>query len=218
MWAPLSPPELVIFDCDGVLVNSEPPMHQELRDALADHGLDMTLEACLDAFMGLSIEALLQSARNMGAQLPADFRADLYSRVHTRLARGVDLIPGVDQVIARLQEAGIPFCVASNGSEAKMELMLDQHGLWEMFRDHCFSAQSLGIVKPDPGLLRHALDKMGVPRSRAVVIEDSATGVQGAINAEVACLHFTPRSKALPLHRGVYRFSSMRDIGDFLFG
>jgi len=216
MWAPLSPPELVIFDCDGVLVNSELPMHEELRDALADHGLDITLEACLDAFMGLSIETLLQSARNMGAALPMDFRADLYSRVHARLARGVDLIPGIDQLVTRLQEASIPFCVASNGSEAKMELMLDQHGLWKLFRDRCFSAQSLGVAKPDPGLLRHALDKMGVPRSQAVVIEDSATGVQSAINAEVACLHFAPASQALPRNRGVYRFSSMRDIGDFL--
>ena len=207
------PPALVIFDCDGVLVDSERPMHEELRALLAEHGLDLSLAACLDAFMGLSIDALLHSARNMGAELPADFRSRLYARVHARLARGTNLIPGVADLIARLRATGIPMCVASNGSEAKMELMLEQHGLWTQFRDHCYSAQTLGVAKPDPRLLQTALHGSGVSAAQAVVIEDSVTGIESSRRAGVTCLHFAPAERAV---EGVLRFETMAEIGDVI--
>ena len=146
------PPDLVIFDCDGVLVDSEGPMHEVLCAELQLHGVRLSLDECLEHFMGKSIEGVIETATDLGADLPAGWKDTLYRRVHARLISGVELIPGIRELVQALKDRAIPFCVASNGSEAKMQLMLSQHGLWEDFRDNCFSAQTLGVSKPDPGL------------------------------------------------------------------
>jgi HAD superfamily hydrolase (TIGR01509 family) len=214
----ISPPALVIFDCDGVLVDSETPMHDELRDELELRGLSMSFEGCISNFMGRSIEDVIATARRLGADLPDNWRGILYERVFERLRQGVDMIQGAPELVERLKRAGIPFCVASNGSEKKMQLMLSQHGLWDDFKDRCFSAHTIGIAKPDPGLLKFALHAMQTPARHAVVIEDSQTGVQSAINAEVPYLIYDVRN-AIPDSQASQelKFTSIAEISDHLF-
>ena len=177
----------MIFDCDGVLVDSEGPMHEVLCADLQARGLNITVAECLTLFMGKSIEGVVETATGLGADLPPGWKSMLYNKVHARLDAGVDLIPGVRGFIQALKQRQIPFCVASNGSEAKIRLMLSQHDLWRDFEDVCFSAQTIGVAKPDPGLLRHALGAMGGARN-PVVIEDSLVGFQSASAAGLPCL------------------------------
>ena len=215
-------PRAVIFDCDGVLVDSEKPMHEVLALELAARGLKMSKQDCLQAFMGKSIEDVIATARAMGADLPANWRQLLYEKVHARLNEGVDLIPGVRDLIERLKASAIPFCIASNGSERKVELMLSQHGLWESFKGRCFSAQTLGVAKPDPGLLNHALVHLGQAATDVVVIEDSLTGLQSAHNAGVPCLLYDPQdlidigSGNVPELAPEHKFRHMSEIAEHI--
>ena len=214
----VSLPKLVIFDCDGVLVDSERPMHEELRLELQERGVTLSMEACLRSFMGKSIENVIQTAMEMGANLPSDWKSILYERVFARLNEGVDLIPGIIELVQQLKAAGIAFCVVSNGSEKKMELMLSQHGLWEDFKDNCFSAQTIGIAKPNPGLLRYALNSMQVVADQAVIIEDSLVGVQSAVNASVPCLIYDPSGAVLTEDQtGQVRFKTISEISEHIF-
>ena len=91
----ISPPALVIFDCDGVLVDSETPMHEELRDDLELRGLSLSFEDCISNFMGRSIEDVIATARRLGADLPDNWKSILYERVFERLRQGVDVIQGI---------------------------------------------------------------------------------------------------------------------------
>ncbi len=214
----VSRPELVVFDCDGVLVNSETLMHEELHLELLERGVQITLEQCLTNLVGKSIEDVIHTAIELGAILPDNWKSVLYERVFARLNQGVDVIPGVPELVQRLTDEHIPFCVVSNGSEEKMELMLSQHGLWEAFKDNCFSAHTIGIAKPDPGLLHHALSKMNTQPASAVIIEDSPIGIQSAANASVPCLVFAPNGCAINLDKSAaLGFESMSDIADFIF-
>ncbi|WP_346895598.1 HAD family phosphatase [uncultured Roseibium sp.] len=211
-------PKLVIFDCDGVLVDSETPMHEELRLELQERGVSLSMEKCLNTFMGKSIEDVIQTAVDLGASLPVNWKSILYERVFARLNQGVDIIPGVIELLQRLKRADIPFCVVSNGSEKKMKLMLSQHGIWDDFKDHCYSAQTIGIAKPDPGLLRYALHSMNAVADQSVIIEDSPVGVQSAMNARVPCLIYDPSGSNEGKARfEKSRFQTMPAIADHIF-
>ena len=103
------------------------------------------------------------------------------------------LMPGVPQLLARLDASGIPVCVASNGSEDKMRITLGQNGLWERFHPHAmFSAHSLGVAKPEPGLFLAAASHFGVQARDCLVIEDSSSGVTAAVRAGMRCLGYAP--------------------------
>lgn len=146
-------PKLVIFDCDGVLVDSETLSNQVLADNLARYGLHLSLAECMDLFVGGTMAEVRQKAIARGADLPADWVAEVYEETYARLRQGVSLVPGVSDLLALLQERGIAFCVASNGSEDKMRITLGQNGLWELFHPHAmFSAHTLKTGKPDPDL------------------------------------------------------------------
>ncbi len=192
-------------------------MGPEPRDELELRGISMSFERCLTSFMGKSIEDVIATARG-GGDLPSNWKAILYERVFERLGQGVDIIPGIPELIERLKAADVPFCVVSNGSEKKMKLMLSQHGLWDDFKDQCFSAHTIGIAKPDPGLLRHALNAINCTATRSVLIEDSEIGIKSAINANVPCLVYDPSARDEPVV-GVSRsrFSSMEEISSHLF-
>ncbi|WP_421850349.1 HAD family hydrolase [Oricola sp.] len=205
----------MIFDCDGVLVDSEGPMHEVLCADLQERGLDITPEECLAQFMGKSIEGVVDTARQLGAVLPLGWKQQLYAKVHARLEAGVDLVPGVREFVETLRERGIPFCVASNGSEAKIELMLSQHGLWDAFRDACFSAQQVGIAKPEPGLLRHAITAMG-GAANPVVIEDSPVGLQAAAAAGLPCIMLGSHVPVGADYAQVPVFSQMDSLADHI--
>ncbi|WP_405109471.1 HAD family phosphatase [Phaeobacter sp. BS52] len=186
-------PKLVIFDCDGVLVDSETLSNQVLVDNLTRHGLQLSLAECMDLFVGGTMADVRTKAIARGADLPQDWIAEIYEETYTRLRQGVDLVPGVSDLLALLQAQGIAFCVASNGSEEKMRITLGQNGLWDLFHPHAmFSAHTLKTGKPDPDLFLAAACHFDVQARDCLVIEDSENGAIAAARAGMRCLGFDP--------------------------
>ncbi len=211
-------PELVIFDCDGVLVDSEPPTNQILADNLTRHGLPMTLRQSMATFVGSSMVNVAARARDMGADLPADdvWIPQIYAEIYARLRQGVDAIPGVVAVLDALDRNGVPYCVGSNGSDEKMDITLGATGMATRMAGKMFSAHTLGVSKPDPGLFLIAARQMGVEPSRTVVIEDSASGALGAQRAGMACLGYAPEGGDALADVGARIFTDMAQLPHLL--
>lgn len=186
-------PKLVIFDCDGVLVDSEGMSNQVLVDNLARFGLQLELSDCMAYFVGGTMKAVMDKARDMGADLPPTWVDDIYQEIYASLQNGVPLVPGIPALLAVLDREGIPCCVGSNGSEDKMRITLGQNGLWERFYPNAmFSAHTLGVAKPDPGLFLAAASHFDVQARDCLVVEDSATGAKAALRAGMRCLGYAP--------------------------
>ncbi|MCB4454916.1 HAD family hydrolase [Leisingera sp. McT4-56] len=207
-------PKLVIFDCDGVLVDSEPVSNQAMADNLTRHGLPLTAEQSMQHFVGGTMAGVMQKARGLGANLPDNWIDEIYTETFARLRQGVPLTPGVPELLARLDAQGIPVCVASNGSEEKMRITLGQNGLWERFHPNAmFSAHSLGVAKPEPGLFLAAASHFGVQARDCLVIEDSGSGVTAAVRAGMRCLAFAPQGGGRKLAAlGAELFSDMAEV------
>ncbi len=181
-------PKLVIFDCDGVLVDSEIVSNQVLVENLARYGLHVTLAQCMDLFVGGTMKGVEQQVRNLGADLPTDWVEEIYNETYERLKRGVDPVRGVVDVLDKLDAAGIKYCVASNGSDEKMGITLGQNNMLQRFENAMFSAHELGVAKPDPDLFLIAAGS--VSPADCVVIEDSLSGVKAARAAGMRCFGY----------------------------
>ena len=207
-------PRLVIFDCDGVLVDSEPVSNQALVENLAGHGLALTLERSIQLFVGGTMPGVMQKAISLGADLHDGWVDEIYAETYAALEDGVELMPGVKDLLALLDQHQIPSCVASNGSEDKMRITLGQNGLWPRFHPAAmFSAHSLGVAKPDPGLFLAAASHFGVQARDCLVVEDSATGALAAARAGMRCLGFAPEDNGEKLAtQGAEVFSDMSEV------
>jgi HAD superfamily hydrolase (TIGR01509 family) len=191
-------PKLVIFDCDGVVVDSEPLTLQLIRDDLAARGLPLDLIKTTDLFMGSTIAGAGAQAREMGADIPEDWVDLIYDKVFAALARKVESIPGIGAVLDRLDRQGIAYAIGSNGPHRKMEITLARCGLAARFAGRTYSREDVAAPKPAPDVYLLAASQAGVAPQDCVVIEDSATGAQAAIAAGMAVFGFareTPRAK-----------------------
>ena len=210
-------PALVIFDCDGVLVDSETPANEMLVANLARHGMTLTIEEAEHKFVGGTLQTEFETLKAMGANLPDDWCMEYRKELHGRLREGVEPIAGVIAVLDLLDEKGVPYCVASNGSDEKMSITLGQTGLWERFDGRRFSARTIGIAKPEPGLYLAAAEAMGVKPDQCVVIEDSASGALAAQRAGMLCFGYAPKGtgQALAAH-GARIFRDMSQLPELL--
>ena len=173
--------ELVIFDCDGVLVDSERIANTAFAALLGELGLDFTLEQMFEQFVGRSMATCMQQVHELlGHAPPPDFEARLRARTEQALRRDLSEVRGVREAIAAI---GLPYCVASSGEHAKMRLTLGLTGLLPLFAGRLFSATEVVRGKPAPDLFLHAARCMGARPSRSVVVEDSVVGVQAAVAA-----------------------------------
>ena len=191
-------PKLVIFDCDGVVVDSEPLTLQLIRDDLAARGLPLDLTKTTDLFMGSTIAGAGAQAREMGADIPEDWVDLIYDKVFAALARKVESIPGIGAVLDRLDRQGIAYAIGSNGPHRKMEITLARCGLAARFAGRIYSREDVAAPKPAPDVYLLAASQAGVAPQDCVVIEDSATGAQAAVAAGMAVFGFareTPRAK-----------------------
>ena len=211
-------PRAIIFDCDGVLVDSEPAAFDLLAQDLAAHGLPLPRAEMERIFIGGTIAGVHAKARSLGARLPDGWVAGFYERLYARLAEGTPLVPGVLDLLDALDAAGIPYAVGSNGSDRKMQVTLGQHpGLLDRFRDRLFSGQTLGAPKPAPDLYLHAARALGQPPAACAVIEDSPTGVRAASAAGIRCFGYAPHGDGAALAaEGATVFQSMADLPHLL--
>lgn len=206
-------PAAVLFDCDGVVVDSEHATFLLLQADLARHGLQMTLPEMEAAFIGSTVENVAVKTRAKGIALPDDWVAAFYRDMYDMLRRDCPLIPGVLGVLDALDRAGIPYAMGSNGTLEKMEITLGQHGLIARFRGHIYSGQALGRPKPAPDLYLHAARQLGIAPADCVVVEDSPAGALAAQAAGIPCLGYAPRGDHPALRAaGARLFRSMDDL------
>jgi HAD superfamily hydrolase (TIGR01509 family) len=183
--------ELVILDCDGVLVDSEPITNRMLAEDMTRHGLPLSTKTAIDLFVGGTIKSAFDHARKLGAALPDDWVENFYGRMIQALGQEVVAIEGAHALLDRLDKEGIPYCVASNGPMRKMDVTLTRTAIWPRVEGRIFSAHDVGSAKPDPGLFLHAAKAMRTSPKSAVVIEDSVSGVRAAQAAGMRCLGLT---------------------------
>jgi HAD superfamily hydrolase (TIGR01509 family) len=172
--------ELVIFDCDGVLVDSELLSCGCLSEALASHGIHVEIGTILDLFLGRSTAAVIDHYRALGWTIPEHFSADLAARIRRAFAASLRPMPGVEAVLRALDTA---YCVASSSDRDRVAHALALTGLAELFDDRLFSAQMVQHGKPAPDLFLHAASAMNAEPRRTLVVEDSISGVQAARTA-----------------------------------
>jgi HAD superfamily hydrolase (TIGR01509 family) len=175
------PVELVIFDCDGVLVDSERISVRVGTAALRELGWSIDEEEYAARFVGCSDE---EWDRVVG-DVPPGWRERLAAAHEAALAAELVPVPGI---VAALDRLSVPVCVASNGSHAKIRRSLELTGLAERFGRNVFSAEDVARGKPAPDLFLFAARALGVPAERCVVVEDSAYGVMAAEAAGMRCL------------------------------
>ena len=213
-------PEAVLFDCDGVVVDSEGPTFSLFLHDLARYGLPLSLEEFETSFLGGTVELVASRARAAGARLPEDWVADFYGRMYVMLAEGVPLVEGVTDVLDRLDRAGIPYAMGSNGSLEKMEITLGPHGLAGRFRA-VLSGQEMGAPKPAPDVYLAAARACGARPEACVVIEDSATGARAGLAAGMRGLGFAAQGAETATARhltalGVPLFHRMEELPGLL--
>jgi HAD superfamily hydrolase (TIGR01509 family) len=170
-------PDLIIFDCDGVLVDSELLSCRCLSEVLAEFGFELSEAQALELFLGRSTKAIEQHYRDRGHIVPETFLPRLKSRVLATFAASLAPIPGVAAVLSELT---MPVCVASSSDIDRVSLSLDVTGLKPQFEGRIYTAQMVRHGKPAPDLFLHAAAKMGAAPARTLVIEDSVSGVQAA--------------------------------------
>lgn len=182
------PAELVIFDCDGVLVDSEVVSNEVLGEVLGELGWVVGLEEAIARFKGRAMTEIWQEAeRHLGIQVTREIDSGFRSRQLAALAARVGCVEGVREVLDALP---IPFCVASNGPHEKMRITLGATGLLGSFEGRMFSRVDVRRGKPHPDLFLHTAHTLGVRPERCWVVEDSPLGIEAARRAGMRAIGF----------------------------
>ncbi|MFB7835704.1 HAD family hydrolase [Streptomyces sp. NPDC056056] len=204
--------DLVIFDNDGVLVDSEPISNTLLAGYLTELGHPTTYEESVRDFMGSAMHRIHELVEERsGQRLPAGFDETFHARVFAAFQAELEAVTGAAEVLKQLAEAGIPYCVASSGSHERIRVGHRKTGLDAWFPDELvFSAEDVGRGKPAPDLFLHAASRMGVAPERCVVVEDSRLGVQAAVAAGMDVYGFTAMTPEEKL-AGAQRFFGAMD-------
>jgi HAD superfamily hydrolase (TIGR01509 family) len=210
---------LVIFDNDGVLVDSEPISNRILADYLTELGHPTTYEDSIRDYMGAAVHRVHDLiGERTGQMLPADFDEVYHHRVFEAFGRELEPVPGVAAVLEKLDADGVPYCVASSGSHERIRVALRRTGLAGYFPEgRIFSAQDVGRGKPAPDLFLHAAEVMGVRPVQCAVVEDSPLGVRAAAAAGMDAYGFTAMTPADRLVGARAFFADMGELADALF-
>ncbi|MCV3274096.1 HAD family hydrolase [Roseobacter sinensis] len=182
--------DLVIFDFDGVVADSEVISLTTLRESLKAHDLDLSLDEVRRRCLGVSVSKIAQMLVDENAAADVDrFRADWETRLFDRFRRDLKPVPGVVALLDRLTARDIAFCIASSGTHQRIGVALGAMGLRHRFA-HVFSAEDVARGKPAPDLFRHAARSMNIRPNRCLVIEDSVFGVTAARAASMPVIGF----------------------------
>ncbi len=192
--------DLILFDCDGVLVDSEIIAAQVESRLLTEAGYPISVEEMGERFAGMTWKNILLSIeKEADIPLSASLLDKSEKLLDARLQRDVKIIDGVKFALARLTTQR---CICSNSSSARLDMMLTKVGLKPYFAPHIYSAKDLGPdrVKPKPDIFLHGAQQFGVDPSRCLVVEDSTHGVQAARAAGMRVVGFTGASHTYPSH------------------
>lgn len=180
----IDPVELVIFDCDGVLVDSEPIAARVNVRLGAELGWPLGEEEVVERFMGRSAASIhAEIVAHIGEEKAALWEERFQRLHHEAMDAGLAAVPGIAEALGAIEAAGLPTCVASSGTHEKMRHTLGITGLYDRFEGRIFSATEVAHGKPAPDLFLHAAAAMGVAPGACVVVEDSTYGVRAARSA-----------------------------------
>ena len=203
--------DLIIFDNDGVLVDSEPVANRVLAALLTEYGFPCTPEESIARFMGHSVpqvRAMVEA--ELGRSLPAELEARYTGELYPTFRQWLRPIPGIVEALGTI---GDTVCVASSGTHERIRLTLGTTGLWDRFGGRVFSAQDVARGKPAPDLFLHAAASLGADPRRCAVVEDSPAGVTGANAAGMTSFGF---ARLVPAERLAHAtgavFSDMRAL------
>ena len=197
---------LVIFDCDGVLVDSEIISAQVSSDCLKEIGIELSADYILETYRGKSVAdcirmiteelSQLESWKNYSEMEKSERGAQFWRRVQLQTLvvceQQLEPVAGVMAVLDYLCDHNIPFCVASNGKHEKMRMTLAKTGIISYVQGRVFSFEDVTRGKPAPDLFLHAAKTVNVPAVQAIVVEDSLTGIQAAVAAGMRPLGYCP--------------------------
>ncbi len=204
----------MIFDCDGVLVDSDRLSLRIQAEHTAALGLAMTSEDCAREFLGLGMATTLEIlAERSGRPVPPSWVADLEAAVAAEFHRSLEPVPGIATALDQIE---IPICVASSGSHAKMRLTLGLTNLRDRFPGRIFSADEVPRGKPAPDLFLHAAAQMSTAPDRCVVVEDSPFGIAAARAAGMRSLGFAALTPAERLADADVVFTNMEELPTLL--
>jgi HAD superfamily hydrolase (TIGR01509 family) len=193
-------PEIVIFDCDGVLVDSEVIALAHTRAALARFGLELGEAQVRELFLGVSAQSMRGIAeRKLGAPLPEDFHRELSREILAEFEHGLKGVEGLREAVAKLDA---PVCVASSSSMERIRASLRIVGYSELFEPNVFSSSEVARGKPEPDIFLHAARCMGADPKQCLVVEDSLSGVNAALKAGMTVFGFTGGGHAIGAEYG----------------
>jgi HAD superfamily hydrolase (TIGR01509 family) len=208
-------PTLVIFDCDGVLVETERLTVGVEARILTDLGWEMTPEEVVRRWMGRTSKSQLDELEKcLGSERTLEFERRVDSELNDVFERELTAVDGVADIVAAAQAAGLQTCVASSGTHERMQQTLGLTGLYDAFEGRIFSATEVEHGKPAPDLFLHAAASMGVEPATCAVVEDSVYGVRAGVAAGMTVLGFagglTPEEELAA--KGAVTFDAMADL------
>ena len=218
-------PELIIFDCDGVLIDSEVISARQLIAELQGYGVEMDMAFVSRHFLGRSYPVVLAEVRDRwGVALPDRFEADYRARLLAAFERDLQVMPGVIDTLASLR---LPYCLATSSSPERLRRSLDITGIARWFDGCAFTASEVARGKPAPDLFLHAAARMGTTPDACIVIEDSLNGLRAGLAAGMQVWRFTGGSHLAGIdltappdatpHASYADFSTLRDSHPDLF-
>jgi HAD superfamily hydrolase (TIGR01509 family) len=192
------PPNLVIFDCDGVLVDSEPIANAVFARHLAKIGISLSVKQTMARFMGRSMKSCMEDVtaelhqKNLPVptSFPEDFLNTMQLDTFAALQAELQAVKGIVTALDAIERHGFATCIASSGDHEKMRVTLGKTGLLKRFGERIYSATQVAKGKPAPDLFLFAAAQMGVPPAQCVVIEDSPFGVQAAVAAGMQAMAY----------------------------
>jgi HAD superfamily hydrolase (TIGR01509 family) len=181
--------DLVIFDCDGVVIDSEMISARMLVAELAQWGVNVDLAYVVHHFLGRSYPVVISQIRQeFGLELTPEFEAEYRARLLAAFDEQLQEMPGVRKVLDRLN---VPYCIATSSSPPRVQRALEIVGLTEVFAGRVWTASEVARGKPAPDLFLHVADRMGAAPDRCLVIEDSLNGVKAGLAAGMTVWQFT---------------------------
>ena len=211
--------KLVIFDCDGVLVDSEAIGNRFISEALTLAGIPISAEGALSQFLGGKLTQIKEDAeKQLGFSLPSNWVDEIYKKQFSEFRKNLKSIDGIEDVLDVLERINIPICVGSNGPLNKMEVSLGVTKLRDRFLGRIFSADQVKKPKPAPDLYLYCADRMGVPPQYCLVIEDSPRGASAGVAAGMSVFGYSggEYNSALKEVGCTKVFDTMQEIATFL--
>lgn len=181
--------DLVIFDCDGVLVDTEHLTAPLIADSLTHYGYAVDAHEVEALFTGGTMDGVMAEGRKRGANLPDTWLNEIYAAMFERLSSDVDVFEGVFDLLDALDAATVPYYIASNGPMEKMRNSLGPSGLWARFEGRILSRE-YHTAKPDPAMIQYAMDQTGASTATTAFIDDSVPGCSAGIAAGVRTIGF----------------------------